>query len=67
MREVDLRDWFAGCALDGMLASETQGDGLCPPRPKEDTWESTVAKQAYEYADAMMEARKPETTEEASK
>ena len=64
---MPIRDWFAGYALNGMLASETQGNGMCPPVPEGVTWESTVAKCAYEYADAMMEARKPETTEEALK
>jgi hypothetical protein len=49
---MTLRDWFAGQALNGYLASwETDN----PP----DFFEPAhVAKTAYAYADAMIEARK---------
>jgi hypothetical protein len=40
--KISMRDWFAGIALRELIASQ---------RPK------SVARQAYEYADAMMKAR----------
>ena len=43
---MDLRDWFAGQALQGLLASDVQ-----------DTINVFVAK-AYELADLMMKQRK---------
>jgi hypothetical protein len=46
-RGMSLRDWFAGMALQGMLASE---------------WEDSPThggEWAYKYADAMIAARKP--------
>ena len=61
---LPIRDWFAGTALQGMLASETQAAGVWPPVPAGETWESLVAKQAYDYADAMMAARETETINE---
>lgn len=48
---VSVRDWFAGKALQGMLASD---------RFIEDPPEKT-AKCAYMYADAMLAARTPST------
>ena len=42
---MELRDWFAGQALVGLLAHGSRGDS------------SATATQAYEYADAMMKAR----------
>ena len=42
---MDLRDWFAGLAMQGMLA-----DPQVAPRPD-------VAKHSYYMADLMMEAR----------
>lgn len=44
---MDLRDWFAGMALQGFLASDRRTPD--------------VSKEAYRYADAMMEARKMTT------
>jgi len=43
---MDLRDWFAGKALQGML-SNPNGDG----------YKHEYATWAYEYADEMMKAR----------
>lgn len=43
---MTLRDYFAGQALEGMIADHTN---LCLP---------LLAKQAYDIADAMLEARK---------
>jgi hypothetical protein len=42
---MTLRDWFAGQALQGLLASTKTSDGLA------------IAKDAYILADAMLEAR----------
>lgn len=49
---IELRDWFAGMALQGELAAQDFEYGM--------TWthfEAGVAKRAYEIADAMMAAR----------
>jgi hypothetical protein len=48
MNDQDLRDCFAMFAMNGMLSSGLR--------------DYSVAKTAYEMADAMLEARKPETT-----
>jgi len=45
---MELRDWFAGMALNGRLS-----DGTCRSAP-------LMAKEAYEYADAMIEQRNKE-------
>lgn len=55
---LSLRDWFAGNALQGILASETQGDGLVPSAPLSEMLERRAALAAYKFADAMLEARK---------
>jgi len=44
--EVDLRDYFAAKALQGMLADHTR-----------DGYKSDFAELAYGYADAMLKAR----------
>jgi hypothetical protein len=43
---MTLRDWFAGQALQGLLARAKTSDG------------GAIAKDAYTLADAMFEARK---------
>ena len=43
---MSLRDWFAGQALQGILAGTLNGD-------KPENW----AKAAYQVADAMLKAR----------
>jgi len=48
----DLRDYFAGRALAGILAWE---DG--PHRLNGETYMAATARVAYEYADAMLKAR----------
>lgn len=48
---MSLRDWFAGQALVGIFAYRAQHDVGLVPRE--------VAEDAYETADAMLEARKP--------
>ena len=47
---MSLRDWFAGQALNGLVAGFPHGQGLqVPPLDQ-------FATQAYEIADAMIEA-----------
>ncbi len=48
-REQDLRDWYAGLAMQGILNS-FKGDFPLEPE--------LLADRSYELADAMMEARK---------
>jgi len=45
---MDLRDWFAGLAMQGILANE---------QTKPDSF--LICKASYKMADEMMEARKP--------
>ena len=52
-----LRDWFAGHAMAGYLAAHS-GDARLPSA-------KTAAKEAYEYADAMIAARYPKAVESA--
>jgi len=49
------RDWFAGRALQGMLAHSTR----YKPRPVDAGrhWHDAIAREAYELADAMLAAR----------
>lgn len=49
---LSLRDWFAGQALVGIIASPAEIIGH-PSTPRDVT-----AALAYEYADAMIDARK---------
>jgi hypothetical protein len=52
---MELRDWFAGMALQGILPDAFQEAPLNYPEGKlADTWSAI----AYEIADAMMKARK---------
>jgi hypothetical protein len=44
---MDLRDYFAGLALQGLVASGTYPTGIM----------FDTAKEAYQMADAMMKAR----------
>ena len=48
-REQDLRDWYAGMAMQGILTS-FKGDFPLEPE--------LLADRSYELADAMMEARR---------
>jgi hypothetical protein len=48
---MNLRDWFAGMALQGMLASVATNNTMKPAvfgKPEE------VAETAYKFADAMI-------------
>lgn len=49
---LSIRDWFAGQALNGLLAS-SGGD-----------WVDSFSLDAYELADAMLIARQPQSTRE---
>ena len=55
VRGMDLRDWFAGMALQGLIASCANPNSLTAPTDESDFIHFT--KSAYSYADAMMEAR----------
>lgn len=50
---MSLRDWFAGKALQGELASQSEDTGTWSERAAEE-----LAQLAYCYADAMIQARK---------
>jgi hypothetical protein len=50
MGGMSLRDWYAGCALTGLLTWATHPDLVSPNRRK-------AVDAAYEYADAMLKAR----------
>lgn len=63
---MTLRDWFAGQALDGMLASETHGRGLAVSPGKDGTLEENTARRAYTFADAMLRARESNAEAESS-
>ena len=49
---MELRDWFAGMALNGMLA-----EFMSDPHVESDLDSKLYARFAYEYADAMMHER----------
>ena len=51
---LSVRDRFAMAALSGMLAHSTR----YKPREEGADWHWSIAKEAYELADAMMERRK---------
>jgi hypothetical protein len=51
---MSLRDYFAGQALIGMIASAPITDRTDPRKVNKPGW----ARQAYGFADAMLEARK---------
>lgn len=55
---MTLRDWFAGQALAGWLASPIEG----PDFPTIDGHAKHAAESCYLYADAMIAARKCSST-----
>ena len=57
MNENDLRDCFAMFALNGILKSYSMGE-VFDEQPERE-FLSTIAKDSYRMADAMLEARKP--------
>lgn len=52
---VELRDHFAGLALQGLLASPVMGD--CALHDSAAEWVRELSESAYEFADEMMEVR----------
>ena len=55
-----LRDSFAGQFLAGMIASETQDEGLMSVYPTDqnhDRWRADNTAEAYAWADAMLAER----------
>lgn len=51
---MSLRDWFAGMALQGMLAHSTR----YKPRPgTSSNWHEAISEEAYQLADAMLAER----------
>ena len=55
---MTLRDYFAAKAMQVLMA---ETDGINDDKPGAPSWQSdTVAELAYEQADAMLVARKPE-------
>jgi hypothetical protein len=51
---MSLRDWFAGMALAGIAGECLKGSGMVCDEGRA----KTVAMCAFEYADAMLKARK---------
>ncbi|HEY7424346.1 MAG TPA: hypothetical protein VH682_08975 [Gemmataceae bacterium] len=51
-QEMDLRDWFAGHALEGLLAGPNVPKKSAAESP--DQYAVRVAEEAYMFADAMM-------------
>jgi hypothetical protein len=49
--EIPMRDWFAGLAMQGILANEAMIDGI------KDNVSKWITAHAYQLADAMMEER----------
>ena len=52
---MDLRDYFAAKAMQGLLANAHMGDSALHDSAEE--WLSDITGTAYEMADAMMKAR----------
>ncbi|MEO9648786.1 MAG: hypothetical protein ABJ360_22370 [Roseobacter sp.] len=57
MSDMDLRDYFAGQAVTGMIAT-----AAAPCMTSLSGTENCMAKAAYRLADAMIEARKEPRT-----
>jgi len=58
---MSLRAYFAGQALNGMLASESTGDGMMPANEPRATWEARTAERACDWADALIAELQKET------
>lgn len=50
---LSIRDWFAGMALQGLLAANPQAT----PNMTEDNVDRLIANECYKTADAMLKAR----------
>lgn len=53
---MSLRHWYAGCALQGMLAHSRNDHGYRPRDhvPYDEHWHDAIAEESYEIADAMI-------------
>jgi hypothetical protein len=51
---MSLRDWFAGQALNGMLAHSTR---YRPLPTASQNWHEAISEEAYQIADAMLAER----------
>jgi hypothetical protein len=51
---MDLRDWFAGLAMQGLLANPKLADEI---RKQGGAYSGWIEDSAYSWADAMMKAR----------
>ncbi len=56
-RDITLRDYFAGKALQGLCAGFASQDANWPSDESPEHYE-VAAEHAYQMADAMLEARK---------
>jgi hypothetical protein len=54
---MSLRDWFAGMALQGLIASQSSDTGYSTTPATQ----KNVAKEAYSHADAMLAEREKGT------
>lgn len=52
---MDLRDYFAAKAMQGLLANKHMGDSALHDRAED--WLGDITSTAYDFADAMMKAR----------
>jgi len=57
--EEELRDRFAGLAMQALLGDYTVSQSICDndPRYNEKNFAEVVALNAYDFADAMLKAR----------
>lgn len=51
---LSVRDYFAGAAMQGMLAHSTR---YRPAEGYPSDWHAAISREAYELADAMLRAR----------
>ena len=49
---VRLRDWFAGLAMQGLMANSTMGDSAMHESSAD--WLKDITESAYEFSDAML-------------
>lgn len=53
--KIELRDYFAAVALQGLLASPVMGD--CALHESSADWVNSMTECAYGFADVMLEKR----------
>ena len=60
VEHMKLRDYFAAAALQGLIANNHDWEEERPPDGVETLgdWQRHFGRTAYEYADAMLKARK---------